>query len=39
MAADSGVDRHELDAMLTEQVREQIQAAAADELRLHERVG
>ena len=38
MAAELGVDPHRLEALLTEQVREQLQASAADELRLHERV-
>jgi len=37
MAADLGVDTHKLEALLTEQVREQLQASASDELRLHER--
>jgi hypothetical protein len=36
MAAELGVDPHRLEALLTEQVREQLQASAADEIRLHD---
>ena len=36
MAAELGVDSHKLEAMLTEQVREQLQASTADQLHLHE---
>ena len=39
MAADLSVDTHKLEALLTEHVREQLQASASDELRLHERAG
>jgi hypothetical protein len=35
MAAELGVDAHKLEALLTDQVREQLQVSAADELRLH----
>ena len=36
MAAELGVDAHKLEALLTDQVREQLQVSAADELRLHQ---
>jgi hypothetical protein len=36
MASELGVDAHKLEALLTEHVREQLQASAADELHLHE---
>ena len=38
MAAELGVDPHKLEALLSDQVREQLQVSAADELRLHERM-
>jgi hypothetical protein len=39
MAAELGIDPHKLEALLTKQVREQLQTSASDELRLHERAG
>ena len=35
MAAELGIDPHKLEALLTEQVWEQLQTSAADELRLN----
>jgi hypothetical protein len=37
MAADLGVYPHKLEALLTEQLREQLQTSAADERRLDDR--